>query len=153
MPLTHLTFLPEPRLIGSPARGSVFLPLSASVHPSPWFFGVYFKAVPTLQTSIIPYSLPLLAFTDILCHWCLSLGINLASFNQYELLSTVNLCMGARSGQKNTVGDSFRGHQCECHSVTVWSYCCLFPVDYVWNIIRGDLEWLDISHRSLLVED
>lgn len=64
--------------------------------------------------------------------------------------------------KKNTVDDSFCALPAGAITgvtvsvslaVKVWSYCCLFPVDYIWNIIRGDLEWHDISHRSLPMED
>lgn len=107
MPLTHLTFLSEPQLIGSPARGSVVLPHTPfpSIHPSLWRSGVSFKAAPTFRTSIIPYFPPLVAFTDILCHRCLSLNVHLASFNQYELYS---LCPPCSGWTKAPVQDGFR---------------------------------------------
>lgn len=45
-----------------------------------------------------------------------------------------------------------QSHQCAVCGSAVWSYCCLFPVDYILSIISGDLEWHGISHRSLLME-
>lgn len=93
----------------------------------------------------------LIPFTDILCHhFLISLNIHQVSLNQREPLSppcTKRMHSASRAGSEisdnscHTASFCRSSHLCTTFcGCAAWFGCCLFPVDWIWNVIRSDSE-------------